>query len=77
MVVHIDPSRQADPIPFGIVGGPFVIIRLQPMPGSLCRYNITCHDPDEEEKEDIIHSDMVPTRIVRTSKCFSLFLFLG
>jgi protein ECT2 len=68
VVVHIDPSREADAIPFGIVGGPFVIIRLQPMVGGLCRYNVTCHSPDEDEDEDIVRSEMVPSRVVRTSE---------
>lgn len=68
MVVHIDPSRGADTIPFGIVGGPFVIIRLQPMAGGLCRYNVTCHSPDEDEDEDIVRSEMVPMRVVQTSE---------
>lgn len=68
MVVHIDESREADPIPFAEVGGPFVNIRLQPLEGELCRYNVTCTDPEEEEEESIVHSEVVPTRIMQTSK---------
>ncbi|KIM25909.1 hypothetical protein M408DRAFT_330906 [Serendipita vermifera MAFF 305830] len=75
VVVHVDPSREADTIPFGIVGGPFVLIRLQPMPGGLCRYNVTCNSPDEDEEEHIVHSEMVPGRIINTIHQFGLFSF--
>jgi hypothetical protein len=37
VVLHVDPSGVADPIPFGIEGGPFVIIRVQPMDGDVSR----------------------------------------
>ncbi|KAG8777439.1 hypothetical protein FRC16_004157, partial [Serendipita sp. 398] len=75
VVVHVDPSREADAIPFGIVSGPFVIIRLQPMAGGLCRYNVTCNSPDEAEEEHILHSEVVPTRIMQTINQFGLFSF--
>ncbi|PVF99989.1 hypothetical protein CPB86DRAFT_702137 [Serendipita vermifera] len=75
VVVHIDPSRRADAIPFGVVSGPFVVIRLQPMEGALCRYNVTCTSPDEEEEEDIVHTDVVPSRIMQTIHQFGLFSF--
>ena len=68
VVVHVDSSNEADRIPFGIVGGPFVIIRLQPMPGGLCRYNVTCNSLDEDEEEHILHFEAVPARILQTSK---------
>ncbi|CCA70680.1 hypothetical protein PIIN_04614 [Serendipita indica DSM 11827] len=75
VVVHVDSSNEADRIPFGIVGGPFVVIRLQPMPGGLCRYNITCNSPDEEEEEHILHTEVVPIRILQTIHQFGLFSF--
>jgi protein ECT2 len=40
------------------------------MEGALCRYNVTCTSPDEEEEEDIVHTDVVPSRIMQTSKSF-------
>lgn len=67
VVVHIDPSRQADAIPFGIVGGPFVVIRLQPMPGALVRYTVTCQSPDEDEEEHIVRSESIPGMLSQTS----------
>ncbi|KAG8796883.1 hypothetical protein FRC17_007919, partial [Serendipita sp. 399] len=77
VVIHVDPSKEADKIPFGIVGGPFVVIRLQPMEGGLCRYNVTCNSPDEEEEEHILHLEVVPGRIMQTTSTRSRAAVFG
>jgi len=69
VVVHIDPSGCADPIPFGMGGPPLVVIRIQPMAGELCRYTVTSREPTDEGEEDIVQTARVPARIVHTSKC--------
>jgi protein ECT2 len=67
-VVHIDTSGSADDIPFGIGSSPFVVIRLKPLPGGLCRYRVTSSDPEDAGEEDIVQTGRVPSRIVLTSK---------
>jgi protein ECT2 len=70
IVLHLDPSGVADPLPFGISAPPYVIVRVQPMAGELCRYVVTSSDPDDEGEEDIVHTASVPARVVQTSKCY-------
>lgn len=67
VVVHIDPSGSADPIPFGTPAGPLIIIRVQPMAGELSRYTVHSSDPSDDGEEDILHTARVPARIVQTS----------
>jgi protein ECT2 len=74
IVLHIDESGSADPIPFGSHGPPYVVVRVQPMAGELCRYIVTSNDPNDEEEEDIIQTVRVPTRIIQTSKRFELII---
>jgi len=68
-VVHIDRDRygSADPIPFGLGGPPFVVIRVQLMDGGLCRYSVRSSDPSDEGEEDIVQTARVPLRVVQTS----------
>lgn len=68
IVLHIDPSGAADPLPFGINAPPYVIVRAQPLAGELCRYAVTSSDPSDEGEEDIVHTATVPAKIVQTSK---------
>ncbi|KAF8592181.1 hypothetical protein K439DRAFT_1626199 [Ramaria rubella] len=75
IVLHIDPSGAADPLPFGINAPPYVIVRVQPMAGELCRYAVTSSDPNDEKEEDIVHTATVPARIVQTIHQFGLFKF--
>jgi hypothetical protein len=67
IVVHIDASGSADPIPFGINASPFVVVRVQPMAGELSRCTVTSSDPNDESEEDIVQTARVPSRIVQTS----------
>jgi hypothetical protein len=71
VVVHIDPSGSADPIPFGVGAPPFVVIRVQLLAGELSRYSVTSSDPTDEGEEDIVQTARVPSRIVQTS----MFIF--
>ena len=68
-MVHIDRDRygSADPIPFGLGGPPFVVIRVQLMDGGLCRYSVRSSDPNDEGEEDIVQTARVPLRVVQTS----------
>lgn len=65
--MHIDQEGAADPIPFGEDGGPYVVVRVQPMAGELARYNVTSSYEDEPE-EDIMQTSRIPERIVQTSE---------
>lgn len=70
MVVHIERDRYstADPIPFGIGGPPFVVIRVQLLDGGLCRYSVGSSDPNDEGEEDIVQTPRVPSRVIQTSE---------
>ena len=67
-MVHIDALGSADPIPFGIGGPPYVVIRVQPIPGELSRFTVTSSDVNDESEEDIVQTARVPARIVQTSE---------
>ena len=67
VVLHIDSLGNADPLPFGMDGPPYVVIRVKPMPADLCRYSVHSLDPDEEPEEDVVQSDRVPSRVIQTS----------
>ncbi|KAF8338748.1 uncharacterized protein EI90DRAFT_3038954 [Cantharellus anzutake] len=75
IVLHIDPSGRADRLPFGIDCGPYVIIRVQPMKGELCRYGVSSSDEPDEVEEEIVHTATVPNRIVHTIHQYGLFRF--
>lgn len=74
-MVHIDPLGTADPLPFGIGGPPFAVIRVQPMAGGLCRYAVSSSEPGDEAEEDIVQSGRVPSRVIQTSSIFPLSFF--
>ncbi|EGN93023.1 hypothetical protein SERLA73DRAFT_98341 [Serpula lacrymans var. lacrymans S7.3] len=75
IVVHIDPQGTADPMPFGMNGPPFVVIRVQPMAGEISRYTVTSGYPNDEPEEDIVQTARVPGRIIQTIHQFGLFKF--
>lgn len=73
VVVHIDAEGTADPVPFGMGGpgaggAPYVVIRVQPIAGELCRFAVSSCNEDDEREEDIVHTPSVPGRIVQTSE---------
>lgn len=67
VIVHIDPLGHGDPVPFDSRGPPYVVVKVQPMPGALSRYEVTSNDPNDETENDIVHNTVVPARIVQTS----------
>ncbi|KAJ7590868.1 hypothetical protein C8J56DRAFT_934088 [Mycena floridula] len=75
VVVHIDALGCADKIPFGMESAPFVVIRLQPLAGGVCRYKVTSSDPSDTGEEDIVQTARVPSRIILTIHQFGLFQF--
>ncbi|KAK0468197.1 uncharacterized protein EV420DRAFT_1635453 [Desarmillaria tabescens] len=75
IVVHIDANGSADRLPFGIGSPPFAIIRLQPLPGGVCRYKVTSSDPSDQGEEDIVQTARVPDRIILTIHQYGLFEF--
>ncbi|KIO30176.1 hypothetical protein M407DRAFT_20644, partial [Tulasnella calospora MUT 4182] len=75
LIVHIDPFGDADPLLFGQQAPPYVIARVQPMAGEICRYTVTSSDPNDEDEEDIVHTPAVPARIIQTIHQFGLFKF--
>ncbi|KAH7914399.1 hypothetical protein BJ138DRAFT_1143943 [Hygrophoropsis aurantiaca] len=77
IVMHIDPAGAADPIPFGINGPPFVVVRVQPMAGEISRYTVTSSDPNDDPEEDIVQTARIPGRIVQTIHQYGLFKFRG
>ncbi|EJF62298.1 hypothetical protein DICSQDRAFT_104681 [Dichomitus squalens LYAD-421 SS1] len=74
IVMHIDQEGVADPIPFGDVDGPYVVVRVQPMAGELARYSVTS-TYEEEVEEDIMQTSRIPERIVQTIHQYGLFKF--
>ncbi|KAG2042276.1 hypothetical protein BDR03DRAFT_944957 [Suillus americanus] len=75
IVMHIDTLGTADPIPFGINGPPYVVVRIQPMAGEISRYTVTSSDPSDESEEDIVQTARIPSRIVQTIHQYGLFKF--
>jgi protein ECT2 len=72
IVMHIDSLGTADPIPFGMNGPPYVVVRVQPMAGEISRYTVTSSDPPDEPEEDIVQTSRIPGRIVQTSSYLSI-----
>lgn len=75
IVMHIDTLGTADPIPFGMNGPPYVVVRIQPMAGEISRYTVTSSDPSDESEEDIVQTARIPGRIVQTIHQYGLFKF--
>ncbi|KAG7096774.1 hypothetical protein E1B28_004184 [Marasmius oreades] len=75
IVVHVDDNGTADSIPFGVGLPPFVVIRLQPLAGGVCRYKVNSSDPSDPGEEDIVQTTRVPSRVVLTIHQFGLFQF--
>lgn len=67
VVLHIDSLGNADPLPFGLDAPPYVVVRVQPLPGELCRYTVLSDDAADEPEEDVVQSQCIPERIVHTS----------
>ncbi|KAI1796072.1 hypothetical protein LXA43DRAFT_988206 [Ganoderma leucocontextum] len=74
IVMHIDQEGVADPIPFGDVDGPYIVVRVQPMAGELARYSVTS-TYEEETEEDIMQTSRIPERVVQTIHQYGLFKF--
>lgn len=73
--MQIDPFGNADPLPFGARGPPYVVIRVQPIEGELSRYRVLSSDPhDDHDEEDIVQTGRVPDRVIQTSATFLLVL---
>lgn len=71
--MHIDSLGTADPISFGTDGtAPFVVIRVQPLAGDVCRFLVSSTDPQDAGENEIEHTVRVPSRIVRTSTIYSI-----
>ncbi|CAE6479972.1 unnamed protein product, partial [Rhizoctonia solani] len=54
---------------------PYVVIRVQPLAGELCRFAVSSCNEDDEREEDIVHTPSVPGRIVQTIHQYGLFKF--
>jgi protein ECT2 len=68
-VLHIDSLGTADPIPFGVDGNPpFVVIRVHPLAGDLCKFSVGSTDPNDLGDEDIDQTAAISSKAVRTSK---------
>ena len=52
---------------------PYVIIRVLPLDGGLCRYAVTSNHPDEDPDEDIVQTSRIPGRLVDTSEPLDSF----
>ena len=74
--MQIDVAGDADDLPFGINGPPYVVARVELLEGELARYSVrsnTLISPETEEpnfEEEIIQSARVPERIIRSGKAF-------
>ncbi|KAG8218645.1 hypothetical protein J3R82DRAFT_4309, partial [Butyriboletus roseoflavus] len=67
VVMHIDPQGTADPLPFGMGGPPYVIVRVHPMAGEISRYSVSSSDPNDDPEEEIVQTSRISGRIVQTS----------
>lgn len=70
VVVHVNPNG-ADPIPFGIGGPPYAVIQVIPMAGDLSRFKVSSSDTTDEDEDDIVQTERVPSRIVQTSESWN------
>ncbi|KAH8094910.1 hypothetical protein BXZ70DRAFT_1066217 [Cristinia sonorae] len=75
VVVHIDHTGSADPLPYGARAPPFVCIQVRPMAGELSRYTVLSGDPTDEQEDDIVQTRCIPERIIHTIHQFGLFKF--
>ncbi|KAF8138470.1 hypothetical protein EV363DRAFT_1393920 [Boletus edulis] len=75
IVMHIDPQGTADPLPFGMGGPPYVIVRVHPMAGEISRYSVSSSDPNDDPEEEIVQTSRIPGRIVQTIHQYGLFKF--
>ncbi|KAF8557012.1 hypothetical protein OG21DRAFT_1596146 [Imleria badia] len=75
VVMHIDPQGTADPLPFGMGGPPYVIVRVHPMAGEISRYSVSSSDPNDDPEEEIVQTSRIPGRIVQTIQQYGLFKF--
>lgn len=77
IVLHIDPLGTADPLPLGMAGPPFVVVRVQPMAGEISRYSVTSTDPNGDPEEEIVQTARIPGRVVQTSMYTASLAFLS
>ena len=67
VAIHIDEDGTAPEVPLSEEGGPYMIIRLQPMPGGLCRFSYKTI-ADADEGRTVIDISEAMERIVNTSE---------
>lgn len=83
VVLHVDQSGTADPIPIGARGGPFVVIRVQPIDTDRCRFTVSTRRPrldrespdEDEEEEETVSTVTLPEKVVQTIHTYGLFKF--
>lgn len=74
-MLHIDSLGTADPIPFGVDGAsPLVVIRVQPLAGDLCRYEVKSTDLNDEGEDDVLQTSLIAAKAVHTSTFCFFFL---
>ncbi|KAH8830435.1 hypothetical protein DL96DRAFT_1592891 [Flagelloscypha sp. PMI_526] len=74
VVVHVNTTG-ADQIPFGLGGPPYAVIQVIPMDGELSRFKVTSADEDDEDEDDIVRTERIPSRIIQTIHQFGFFEF--
>lgn len=57
----------ADPIPFGVESGPYVVVRVRPRSDGLSVYSVSSCDASDEGDEDMIPSSNIASHIAQTS----------
>lgn len=73
-MVHIDEDAKALEIPLADEGAPFMVIRLHPMPGGLCRFTYVTN-ADEVNERIVIDMSDVSEYIATTIHRHGLFKF--
>lgn len=67
----------ADPIPFGVESGPYVVVRVRPRSDGLSVYSVSSCDASDEGDEDMIPSSNVASHIAQTSmSTYTSFIFV-
>ncbi|OCF31354.1 hypothetical protein I316_06959 [Kwoniella heveanensis BCC8398] len=74
VVVLVDETGIADPLPLQDRGPPLLSIRLQPMSGSLCRFSYSTIEVQDEDRM-VIDMSEVPEKIALTVHRYGIFKF--
>ncbi len=70
VVIQLEEGISRDPTSLDSINGcPSLLIRIQALPGAICKWQIATSDPEDiPNEEELVHSHMVSEKIMITSK---------